>query len=73
MMSDLPLPWVCQMIPLDVAVVIPFDPIAEIGISQGVAEQGDDARLGFLFDLADGTHVAVVAVAVVTVGRVSAA
>jgi len=40
----------------DVAVIVPVAPVAEIGIAQRVAEQGDDAILGFLLDLADGGH-----------------
>ena len=45
-----------QQIRLDVAVVGTVLPVAEVGVTEGVAEERDHALLGEDFALADGVH-----------------
>lgn len=45
-----------QIFRLDVAVIRPVNPVAQIIVVQTVLEQGNDPGLRFLFDLADSGH-----------------
>lgn len=43
-----------QALRLDVGITCTVDPFTQVGLVQAVAQQGDDAGLDLLFDLADG-------------------
>ena len=45
-----------QALGLDVGIACAVNPVAQVGVVQAALQQGDDAGLGLLFDLADGAH-----------------